>query len=173
MKEKRYNFDKTAKFYEFCAKDELRPTFNNIFFESGNIISTDGYILVVCPISEISNLKEKDIRKLNNKMINWKDFKKLLSLSEISISDEEISGFKFVEGKYANYKKVIDSYKDEELRKEISFDATKLAKLTEIFNRYPILTPNRYSMMKVRIAGSNMKCFIMPKCIEKQDEIFK
>ena len=56
MKKNIYNFNKNAKMNLLCPKDELRPVLNCIYFDEGNAIATNGHVILVSPVKEISNL---------------------------------------------------------------------------------------------------------------------
>ena len=114
---KRYNFNEKAKLYKVCANDHYRPTLNNVFFDSGKAIASNGHTMIVAPINQISNLEDDMIEKLNGKMINGRSYKKLLEYDFISDIDNEgitcTKGFETVKflfdklcGKYPDYNSV-------------------------------------------------------------------
>ncbi len=123
MNDNKYNFSKRAKLYLCCSDDCFRPVMNNIYFDEGYAIATDGHILVRARLSEISNLSPEDIEKLNGKLLNAASYKELLKYPDICITDTAIeakrpistygtmkASFEFTEdSKFLNYKSVLDN----------------------------------------------------------------
>ena len=117
-----YNFWKGAKLHLCCSNDDLRPALNNIYFDEGHAIATDGHILICADIHDISTLSDEDIEKLNGKLLNAASYKELLTYPKIRITDTAIEAtksigvygsmdvsFKFTEDTtYPNYKSVLD-----------------------------------------------------------------
>ena len=176
-----YNFFKEIKLQNICEQDLHRETLNYIFFEEGNAIASNGYILAICPLSEISNLSGEDIEKLNGKLIHRTSYEKLIKLQTITeISENQIVAVEKKTGfvmnfpllkngenensiKFVNYKAVIDNIKKEEVTEETAINATQLFKLSSSVNKTcPILTPNGSGAIKVRFADSSIRSMIMP-----------
>lgn len=122
MNDNTYNFKKGAKIYLCCSNDDFRPAMNNIFFDEGHAIATDGHILICADLHDISNLNDEDIEKLNGKLLNAASYKELLKYPTIRITDTAIEAtksigiygsmdvsFKFTKDTtYPNYKSVLD-----------------------------------------------------------------
>ena len=123
MIENTYNFWKGAKLHLCCSKDEFRPAMNNIYFDEGHAIATDGHILICADLHDISTLSDEDIEKLNGKLLNGASYKELLTYPKIRITDTAIEAtkaigvygsmdvsFKFTQDTtYPNYKSVLDN----------------------------------------------------------------
>ena len=43
----RINFNKNAKLHEICVIDELRDPMEHVYFDEGNAVCSDGYIMAV------------------------------------------------------------------------------------------------------------------------------
>ena len=176
-----YNFLKEIKLQNVCHQDLHRETLNYILFEEGNAIATNGYILVICPVSEISNLSGEDIEKLNGHLIHRTSYEKLIKLQTITeISENQIVAVEKKTGfvmnfpilkngenensiKFVNYKAVIDNIRKEEVTEEIAINATQLFTLVSSVNKTcPILKPNGSFAIKVRFADSSIHGMIMP-----------
>ena len=118
-----YNFKKRAKLHLCCPDDCFQPAMNNIYFDEGHAIATDGHILICADLHVISNLNDGDIEKLNGKLLNGASYKELLKYPTIHITDTAIEAtkaigvygsmdvsFKFTEDTtYPNYKSVLDN----------------------------------------------------------------
>ena len=120
MKTIRYNFNKYAKMNLLCPKDGLRPVLACIYFDEGNAIASDGYVMLVTPVSEISNLSDEDIEKLNGKLIDCNDYKDLLKFDVIKVESDGIVGIAktgaetkclFRDYHYPNYKAYLEAKK--------------------------------------------------------------
>ena len=112
----RINFNKNAKLHEICAIDELRISMEYVYFDEGNAVCSDGYIMAIFKIAEISTIVEEQIGLLEGKFIHRSAFKEMLKYDEILIESEFIiakgKGFDVrfplkSDIKYPNYKKVI------------------------------------------------------------------
>ena len=88
MKKLRINFDKDIRIDKVCSTDDLRPVFENIFFEDGNMIATNAHILVVNNIAECSSFKPEQIEILNGKFIHKNDYAELLKSDIVSIKED-------------------------------------------------------------------------------------
>lgn len=122
MTENTYNFWKGAKLHLCCSNDDFRPAMNNIYFDEGHAIATDGHILICADIHDISDLNDEDIERLNGKLLNSASYKELLKYPTIRITDTAIEAtkalgvygsmnvsFRFTEDTtYPNYKSVLD-----------------------------------------------------------------
>ena len=122
MTENAYNFLKGAKLHLCCSNDDFRPAMNNIYFDEGHAIASDGHILICADLHDISNLNDEDIEKLNGKLLNAASYKELLKYPTIHITNTAIEAtkplgvwgsmdesFKFTEDTtYPNYKSVLD-----------------------------------------------------------------
>ncbi len=112
----RINFNKNAKLHEICVIDELRDPMEHVYFDEGNAVCSDGYIMAVFKIAEISTIGQEQIGLLEGKFIHRSAFKEMLKYDEILIESEFIiakgKGFDVrfplkSDIKYPNYKKVI------------------------------------------------------------------
>ena len=112
----RINFNKNAKLHEICAIDELRESVEYVYFDEGNAVCSDGYIMAIFKISEISTIGEEQIKLLEGKFIHRTAFKEMLKYDEILVESEFIiakgKGFDVrlplkSDIKYPDYKHVI------------------------------------------------------------------
>ena len=123
----RINFNKNAKLHEICEIDELRESMGYVYFDEGNAVCSDGYIVAVFKIAEISTIGQEQIELLEGKFIHRTTFKEMLKYDEIFIESE----FIIAKGKgcdvrlplksdikYPNYKKVIAYNSDRKGSKE-------------------------------------------------------
>ena len=116
----RYNFNRSARFDRICANDELRPILNNVLFEGGNIIATDGTMLLCADMNEVSNLSDEDISSLNGKMMYRTNFALMLKYRNLykiendgvivcNTNDDIVKIlFSNMVGTYPNYKDLLD-----------------------------------------------------------------
>ena len=93
----RINFNKKLKMHDACAKDELRPAMNHIYFEDGFAYASDGHILVKNKIEECSTIEIDQIEILSNKMLHRDHYKDILKYDVVEISDEGIEARKGAE----------------------------------------------------------------------------
>ena len=63
----RINFNKNAKLHEICAIDELSLWY--VYFDEGNAVCSDGHIMAVFKIAEISTIGQEQI-ELEGKFIH-------------------------------------------------------------------------------------------------------
>lgn len=112
----RINFNKNAKLHEICAIDKLRESMEYVYFDEGNAVCSDGHIMAVFKIAEISTIGQEQIELLEGKFIHRTAFKEMLKYDEIFIESEFIiAKGKFSDArlplksdiKYPNYRKVI------------------------------------------------------------------
>ena len=112
----RINFNKNAKLHNICAIDELRDSMEYVYFDEGNAVCSEGHIMAVFKIAEISTIGEDQIKLLEGKFIHRTAFKEMLKYDEILIESEFIiakgKGFDVrlplkSDIKYPNYKEVI------------------------------------------------------------------
>jgi len=173
----RYNFNKGINLYKCCSYDDLRPVMNCILFQDNNAIASDGRIIVVAPLSEISNLVKEDMEKLNGKLIYRDAFKEILRYDRIKeidnegiILSRESNEFSIKVlfnhsdiSKYPDYKKAME-IENNYLKGEIGFSITLLSNICDSVNkRQPIVTPNGEGRaLKVRFTNSKIKALIMP-----------
>lgn len=92
----RYNFFAKARLDLCCSNDDFRPVLGNILFEDGKAIVTNGRVLIVTDISEISNLQKDDIDKLNGHLVNSKMYREILRYGNINITDDGIECVKYI-----------------------------------------------------------------------------
>ena len=179
---RKYNFiQRASHLCNLCADDELRPILSNIYFDEGNAICSDGHILLVIPVVEISNLDGADIEKLNGKMLNKAAFRYLLKFDRVSeIDDEgicaEMKGINnpykvkinFAEsGRYPDYKYVMN-VEQHEVDKEISLKPSRLEELCKaVGDDMPRLTPNGGHAILIRFRESKAKGLQMPCLISE------
>ena len=112
----RINFNKNAKLHEICEINGLRDSTEYVYFDEGNAVCSEGHIMAIFKISEISTIGEEQISLLEGKFIHRSAFKEMLKYDEILIESEFIiakgKGFDVrlplkSDIKYPNYKKVI------------------------------------------------------------------
>ena len=112
----RINFNKNAKLHEICAINELRESMEYVYFDGGNAVCSEGHIMAIFKISEISTIGEEQIELLEGKFIHRTAFKEMLKYDEILIESEFIiakgKGFDVrlplkSDIKYPDYKNVI------------------------------------------------------------------
>ena len=174
MKPIRYNFNKNAKLNLLCPKDELRPLLACIYFDEGNAIASDGYVILVSPVREISNLSDEDIEKLNGKLIDCNDYKDLLKFEVIKVEPDGIVGiaktgaetkYIFKDYHYPNYKAVMDGVNVHDKTQTISFRGAHTGTMCEIMGtEFIILEPNGNGAIKVTFKDSEAKGLIVPRC---------
>lgn len=111
MKDNTYNFRKRAKLYLCCSRDDLRPDMNNIYFDEGHAIATNGHIMICADLHDISNLNDEDIEKLNGKLLNSASYKELLKYPNICVTDNAIEAEKPI-GIYGTMKASFEFTKD-------------------------------------------------------------
>ena len=92
----RYNFFAKARLDLCCSEDEDRPVLGNILFEDGKAIVTNGRVLIVTDIAEISNLEQGDIDKLNGHLVNAKMYREILRYGNIKVVDDGIECVKYI-----------------------------------------------------------------------------
>jgi hypothetical protein len=176
MNTNKYNFiSRASHLCNLCADDELRPVLNTIFFDEGNAVVTDGHVLFVVPIVEISNLEGADIAKLEGKLINKAAFKELLKFDKIiAVENDGIcvektnftTSYKVKihfadDGVYPKYKSVmgIDPLP---LSERISFKPSKLEEMCNVVGEtMPILKPNGDDRISIDFRGSKAKGLLM------------
>ena len=170
----RYNFNKYAKMNLLCSKDGLRPTLNCIYFDDGNAIATDGHAMLVTPVSEISNLSDEDIEKLNGKLIDGNDYKDLLKFDVIKVESDGIVGiaktgaetkYLFKDYQFPNYKAVMNGVSLQDKTQTISFRGAHTGTMCEIMGtEFIILEPNGNGAIKVTFKDSEANGLIIPCC---------
>jgi hypothetical protein len=152
MNDNTYNFSKRAKLYLCCSRDDLRPAMNNIYFDDGHAIATNGHIMICADLHDISNLNDEDIEKLNGKLLNGASYKELLKYPMICVTDNAIeaekpigiygtmkASFEFTKDTtYPNYKSVLDDIsvpEDEDKRVpnifSVGFNTDSLKKIAD------------------------------------------
>ena len=131
----RINFNKNAKLHNICAIDELRDSMEYVYFDGGNAVCSEGYIIAVFKISEISTIEEEQIKLLEGKFIHRSAFKEMLKYDEIFIESEFIiakgKGFDVrlplkSDIKYPDYKHVIAHISSKKGSKERIYINSKL-----------------------------------------------
>ena len=183
-----YNFSKKAKLDKLCEHEGFRVPLEYILFDEGNLIASDGYVLIVIPIEIISNLEQSDIEKLNGHLIHYSVFSKLIKMDAIiEISDTYIKAYNDIaypievsfpievngadEGyKYYDYKKILNNmyHAPKNTSEEICFDAKMLNDLcAAVCQHNPIITPNgENGAIKVRfkeVPYDRIQAAIMPR----------
>ena len=172
MKTIRYNFNKYAKMNLLCLKDELRSVLACIYFDEGNAIASDGHVMLVTPVSEISNLSDEDIEKLNGKLIDCNDYKDLLKFDVIKVESDGIVGIAktgaetkclFRDYHYPNYKAVMNGVSLQDKTQTISFRGAYTGTMCEIMGtEFIILEPNGNGAIKVTFKDSEANGLIIP-----------
>lgn len=174
----RYNFNKCAKMNLLCPKDKPESIFNCIYFNESNAIASDGHVMLVVPVSEISTLSKVDAEKLNGKLINKDDYKELLKFDRIRIDTEGIVGisekintetiYTFKDIRYVNYKAVINSIIECDKTETISFKAEHIANLCKIMDTpFATIKPNGNGPIKITFKDSKSMGLIVP-CYQKE-----
>lgn len=175
----RYNFDKNIHLDLVVSKDEFRKAMQCIIFDNKCAVASEGHILIVAPLTEISNLHDDDIDKLEGKRLNCKNFKILTKYSFITgISDEGITvtndntysvflKFDECKDKYPNYKSVMDITAKPNMEDEIGINSRMLNDLCYSVGKYkPILKYNGVNKgITIRFSESEIKGLIMPMMI--------
>ena len=193
MIENTYNFLKGAKLYLCCSNDDLRPAMNNIYFDEGHAIATDGHILICADLHDISTLSDEDIEKLNGKLLNGASYKELLKYPTIRITDTAIEAtkalgvygsmdvsFRFTEDTtYPNYKSVLDNIKVPEDEKEqipkifnTGLNIKRLKRLADALNSdfVDLRYTSRHGAIEVIFSPIyNVRAIIMP-CIPQCEQ---
>ena len=109
-----WNFDKKVKMYKICPKNKVKPILDNIYFENGFAYACNDKMAVRNKINEISPLKDWEIEKLEEKMINGDIFKDILKNKRIEIFDDKIVGdndavYPFcTKGRYPKIRKIFE-----------------------------------------------------------------
>ena len=175
MKKNIYNFNKNAKMNLLCPKDELRPVLNCIYFDEGNAIATNGHVILVSPVKEISNLSDEDIEKLNGKLIDGNDYKDLLKFDVIRVETDGIVGiaktgaetkYLFKDHRYPKYKAIMNGVSLHDKTQTISFRGSYAAIMCEIMNTpFVTLEPNGTGAIGVTFKDSEAKGLII-SCVE-------
>lgn len=131
----RINFNKNAKLHEICAIDELRESMEYVSFDEGNAVCSEGPIMAVFKIAEISTIGQEQIELLEGKFIHRSAFKEMLKYDEIFIESEFIiakgKGFDIrlplkSDIKYPDYKHVIARISSKKGSKERIYINSKL-----------------------------------------------
>jgi DNA polymerase III sliding clamp (beta) subunit (PCNA family) len=103
------------KMHMTCGKDDLRPIMSHVYFDNGNMVSTDAHVLIKAKTSEFTDFDPSELEILNGKFIHANTFKKILACKHVVVEEEGVkdlaSGdvYKFakVDGKYPNYEAVL------------------------------------------------------------------
>ena len=169
----RYNFNKCAKMNLLCPKDRPESILNCIYFNENNAIASDGHVMLVVPVSEISTLSNEDIDKLNGKLINKDDYRNILKLDKIRIDIDGIVGiseqtnaetrYTFKDIRYVNYKAVINSIIECDKTETISFKAEHIANLCKIMDTpFATIKPNGNGLIKITFENSEATGLMCP-----------
>lgn len=161
-----------------CPKDKPGSILNCIYFNENNAIASDGYAMLVVPVSEISTLSNEDIDKLNGKLINKDVYKDLLKFDKIRIDTDCIAGisekansetrYTFKDLRYVNYKAVINSIIECDKTETISFKAEHIANLCKIMDTpFATIKPNGNGPIKITFKDSKSIGLIVP-CYQKK-----
>jgi len=168
-----YNFRKSAKLYLLCKEWHFEDALKCVYFDDGNAIATNGQAILVCPIHEISNLSEEDIKKLQGHLINMHAFKKLLRFNVIRVDGDGIAGldenangeskYFFTHPVFPDYKKVMTG-SNAKADKATRFMAEYLKIMCDIAeNPFAIIEPHGTNAgIKVSFKDSDIKGMIMP-----------
>lgn len=178
----RYNFNKCAKMNLLCPKDKPGSILNCIYFNENNAIASDGYVMLVVPVSEISTLLNEDIDKLNGKLINKDDYKDLLKFDKIRIDPDGIVGISektnteiryiFKDIRYVNYKAVINSIIECEKTQTVSFKAENIANLCKIMDTpFATIKPNGNGPIKITFENSEAAGLMCPYLQKEQNKL--
>jgi hypothetical protein len=174
----RINFNKNAKLHEICAIDELRESMEYVYFDEGNAVCSEGHIMAIFKISEISTIGEEQIKLLEGKFIHRSAFKEMLKYNEIVVESDFITakgnGFdvRFTlksDIKYPNYKKVIsDAIAYQGKKEKVTIDS----KLLDLLQRCVGSTGSIINMstglqgMIVGYPSMESYALIMPQCFD-------
>ena len=138
---------------KICGKDDLRPTMKQAIIEDGKIVATDGFHMIVIPLS-FFKINEAEAEKLEGKSISGEVLQKLGALKasqKWGVTEQGIVIFKAhslspaliypleskdAEGVYPRYKAVIP---DESSRKDVGsfyFKPQLLMNIEKIYESY-------------------------------------
>lgn len=174
MKQEKRNF--RLKMHLACGTDDLRPILSHIYFENGFMIATDAHILVKAAIQNFSDLDRSEVDLLNGKFLHRNTFKKLLSCSQVAVTEEGIQDlatkdiYRFADpgGKYPNYEAVIPT--EASPISEIGINPKTANKLLQVLSCDDVLSiklnftaANR--AIKINGIGDNegaLTCVLMP-----------
>ena len=176
IKQSQNNFNRNVHLELLTANSSCKLAQENILFEDGNAIMTNGYLLVIAPIKEISTLCDELISRLDNKCIHREHFKALLKCDLITdITENHIIALNnkiewhipFADNRenFPLYKNLFP-VKETEFNEnhQISFNAIKLALICKVFHqKTPILTfHGDRSPIELRFANRITHGLIMP-----------
>lgn len=90
----RINFNKDVQMHLACAKDDLRPTMEHIYFKDGFAYASDAHILVKNDLTQCSNLDLDQIAALDGKLLHSEHYKNILKYDVIEIAEDGIEAKK-------------------------------------------------------------------------------
>lgn len=126
-----------------CSTDRLRPIMNYIYFHKGNMVATDGHVLIKIPLS-LSNL-EHHSEDLEGYVVHPKQYREIIKHPVVKISKGMITGLSDgysvdyrlktayeIEGNgYPDYEKALE-YKHADINK-IGLNANKFNQIAKCF----------------------------------------
>jgi len=107
-----------------CSNDDFQYALQHIYFHEGKAIATEGHVLIIVPISEISTFPEEQIKLLEGKFLHFSQYKEILKYDFAEITDQGIvcktfynknanmvmneMKYPFIDGiSYPSYKKIL------------------------------------------------------------------
>lgn len=176
----RINFNKKYKLHYCCDReDSLLPMMQNIFFDKGNAVASDGHILIIAPLEEICNFPIDQKELLDGKFLHRSQYEKILKFDFAEVQEDGIVCktvskenskvvmsetkflFQMVE-KYPDYKKIITDEKESVeqigLRPNFIIDLSEAAGNKDMI--FTFNSPNK--AIRVDFEDSNIRGIIMP-----------
>lgn len=120
---KRYNFNKNNELHLLASNSELKSCLTCICFDNFNAFVSDNYSILKIPVNRISNLSEDDVCRLNGKLLEANDYRRILKFDVINIGEDGITAhkgeltefFKFQDFTYIDYEKALSIIRKYEL----------------------------------------------------------
>jgi hypothetical protein len=78
------------KMHMTCGKDDLRPIMSHVYFDNGNMVSTDAHVLIKAKTSEFTDFDPSELEILNGKFIHANTFKKILACKHVVVDEERL-----------------------------------------------------------------------------------
>ena len=175
IKQSQNNFDRNIRLDLLSTNNEFRPVFENILFEDGNAVVTNGYFLIIAPIKEISSLHYETISKIEGKCIHKSHFKELLKCDYITdVTDKHIielnNGIElhipFANNpeQFPEYKYLFPIKETEFSEHQIKVNIKYLALICKVFQQYfpTLIFHGDRSPIELRFANRITRGLIMP-----------
>lgn len=104
----RINFNKYVQMHLACAKDDLRPVMEHIYFKDGFTYASNAHILVKNDLTQCSNLDPDQIAALDGKLLHYEHYKNILKYDVIEIAEDGIEAKKGVNKAFFYFSTVED-----------------------------------------------------------------